>query len=62
MKLFDGKAVVVPMARIVFDDALEFFRFQNLALNLGMGDDWPILMLRDYLNTHEKVVNQDFDR
>lgn len=62
MNLFDGKTVVVPMARIVFDDMLEFFRFQNLALHLGMGDDWPILMLRDYLKSHQKSANQDFDK
>ena len=53
MEIFDGEIVVVPMVRIVFDDPLEFFQFQSLACHLGKGEDWPISMLRDYLESYK---------
>lgn len=52
MKSIDEKVVNLPMYRIVFDDLHEYVQFENLAGLLGMGRDWPIAMLRDYLHSY----------
>ncbi len=54
MEMFDGEAVAVPMVRIVFEDLKEFVQLENLASHLGMGKDWPIAMLRDYLDGYKE--------
>lgn len=56
MEMFDGETVVVPMVRIVFDDSQEFFDFEILACQLGMGKDWPIVMLRNYLESYKECA------
>lgn len=61
MKMFDGEAVSVPMVRIVFEDLAEFADLQVLAHQLGMGRDWPIAMLRDYLRSY-KMSHQVGDK
>lgn len=53
MKSIDGKVVSLPMYRIVFDNLQEFVDLELLALHLGMGQDWPIAMLRDYLKSYK---------
>lgn len=53
MEIFDGETVAVPMVRIVFEDLREFAKFQSLAAHLGMGKEWPIAMLQDYLSSYE---------
>ena len=54
MKMFDGQPVAVPMVRIVFEDLREFVELEKLASHLGMGKDWPILMLRNYLSSYKE--------
>lgn len=54
MKLFKDSIPTYPVARIIFDDHQEFVEFELLALQLGMGNDWPILMLRDYLSSYKE--------
>jgi hypothetical protein len=51
MKLGDPSVVNLPVARIVFDNLQEFVEFELLALQLGMGKDWPIAMLREFLSS-----------
>jgi len=51
MKLRDSSVVNLPVARFVFDDLQEFVEFELLALQLGMGKDWPIAMLREFLDS-----------
>lgn len=53
MKMFDGQTVAVPMVKIVFEDLREFSELEKLAAHLGMGKDWPILMIRNYLLSHK---------
>jgi hypothetical protein len=63
MEMFDGEVVAVPMVRIVFEDLAEFADLQILAHQLGMGRDWPISMLRDYLRSYKEshqVGNKPF--
>ncbi len=57
MEMFDGEAVAVPMVRIVFEDLKEFVQLENLASRLGMGKDWPIAMLRDYLGSYQESAH-----
>ena len=54
MKLFANAIPTFPVARIVFDDHQEFIEFELLANQLGMGRDWPITMLRDYLSSYKE--------
>ena len=54
MQMFDGECVAVPMVRIVFEDLQEFVELEKLAARLGMGKDWPILMLRNYLSSYKE--------
>ena len=53
MKLGDPSVVNLPVVRFVFEDLQEFADFQVLAHRLGMGRDWPIAMLRDYLKSYK---------
>ncbi len=61
MKLGDPSVVNLPVARIVFEDLQEFVELELLALQLGMGKDWPRAMLRDYLESY-KMSNQVGDK
>ncbi len=61
MKLGDPSVVNLPVARFVFEDLAEFADFQVLAHQLGMGRDWPMAMLRDYLKSY-KMSNQVGDK
>ncbi len=54
MNLHDKRVIEVPMARIVFDDLVEFAELQALALRLGMGSDWPIAMIRYLLKSFQE--------
>ena len=54
MKLFANAIPNFPVARIVFDDHQEFIEFVFLANQLGMGTDWPLAMLRDYLDSYKE--------
>lgn len=56
MKLFDKAVPSVPVARIVFDDHKEFIEFELLAMQLGLGADWPVAMLRDYLASYKECA------
>jgi len=63
MKLSDPSVVNLPVVRIVFEDLAEFADLQVLANQLGMGRDWPIAMLRDYLESYKmshQVGNKPF--
>ena len=51
MKLGDPSVVELPVARIVFEDLQEFIELELLALQLGMGKDWPRAMLREFLSS-----------
>ena len=51
MKSFDTSVVELPVARIVFDNLQEFVDLELLALQLGMGKDWPMAMLREFLSS-----------
>ena len=51
MKLGDPSVVELPVARIVFEDLQEFVELELLALQLGMGKDWPRAMLRVFLES-----------
>lgn len=53
MKMNDNFVVNLPMVRIVFDDLQEFADFQVFANQLGLGPDWPKVMLRDYLESYK---------
>lgn len=61
MKLGDPSVVNLPVVRIVFEDLAEFADLQVLAHQLGMGRDWPIAMLRDYLRSY-KMSHQVGDK
>lgn len=56
MEMYDGESVAVPMVRIVFDDLREFVQLENLACHLGMGKDWPIAMLREFLSSYKECA------
>lgn len=63
MRLLYDQVMVLPVARIVFDDFKEFSEFEDLALELGMGNDWPVAMLRNYLESYKEshqVGNKPF--
>ncbi len=63
MKLGDPSVVNLPVARIVFEDLAEFADLQVLAHQLGMGKDWPMAMLRSYLESYKEshqVGNKPF--
>lgn len=63
MKLGDSSVVNLPVVRIVFEDLSEFADLQVLAHQLGMGRDWPIAMLREFLVSYKEshqVGNQPF--
>ena len=51
MKLGDPSVVELPVARIVFEDLQEFVDLQIFANQLGLGPDWPIAMLRLFLES-----------
>lgn len=51
MKLGDPSVVNLPVIRIVFEDLQEFVELELLALQLGMGKDWPRAMLREFLGS-----------
>ena len=51
MKLGDPSVVNLPVVRIVFEDLQEFADLQILAYQLGMGNDWPMAMLREFLES-----------
>lgn len=53
MKLLKGGVVLMPVARIVFENQSELVDFEELADRLGMDKDWPALMLRDYLQSYK---------
>jgi len=59
MEMFDGEAVAVPMVRIVFEDLREFVQLENLASHLGMGKDWPIAMLREFLDSYKECAESN---
>jgi len=61
MKLGDPSVVNLPVARIVFEDLAEFADLQVLANQLGMGPNWPMVMLRDYLASY-KMSHQVGDK
>lgn len=56
MEMYDGEAVAVPMVRIIFEDLREFVQLEALAHKLGMGKDWPIQMLRDFLSSYNQCA------
>lgn len=56
MTLFGNAVINMPVARIVFEDSSEFAAFEDLAATLGMGKDWPLVMLRDYLESYQESV------
>lgn len=56
MKLGDPSVVNLPVVRFVFEDLQEFADLQVLANKLGMGRDWPMAMLRDYLNSYKLIT------
>ena len=63
MRLGDPSVVNLPVVRIVFEDLAEFADLQVLAHQLGMGRDWPMTMLRDYLESYKEshqVGNKPF--
>jgi hypothetical protein len=63
MKLGDPSVVNLPVVRLVFEDLAEFADLQVLANQLGMGRDWPMAMLRDYLASYKmshQVGNKPF--
>ena len=63
MKLGDPSVVNLPVARIVFEDLAEFADLQVLAHQLGMGKDWPMAILRSYLESYKEshqVGNKPF--
>ena len=63
MKLGDQSVVNLPVVRIVFEDLAEFADMQVLAHQLGMGRDWPIVMLREFLASYKEscqVGNKPF--
>ena len=62
MEMFDGETVAVPMVRIVFEDLREFVQLENLANHLGMGKEWPIAMLREFLNSYNECAAGDSDK
>ena len=57
MRLQDKSVVSMPVARIVFDDMQEFNQCQFVARRLGMGDDWPVEMLRHYVRSYLQAVH-----
>lgn len=64
MKLGDPSVVNLPVVRIVFEDLQEFADLQVLAHRLGMGRDWPMAMLREFLESYKdsaKVGDKPFD-
>lgn len=54
MKLFNNAIETFPVCRLVFDDQQEYIEFELLALQLGLGKEWPIAMLRDYLESYKE--------
>ena len=54
MNLAGSSVVNLPMVWIVFDDLQEFADLQVLAYQLGMGRDWPIAMIREFLNSYKE--------
>lgn len=56
MKLFNNTVETFPVCRLVFDDQQEYIEFELLALQLGMGKEWPISMLRDYLASYKECA------
>ena len=54
MNLGDPSVVNLPVVRIVFEDLAEFADMQVLAHQLGMGRDWPIAMLREFLASYKE--------
>lgn len=53
MKLGYPSVVDLPVVQIVFDDLQEFVDLQIFANQLGLGPDWPKVMLRDYLESYK---------
>lgn len=53
MKLGDPSVVNLPVVRIVFDNLQEFVDLQIFANQLGLGPDWPKVMLLDYLSSYK---------
>lgn len=56
MRLQDKSVVSMPVARIVFDDIQEFNQCKFVAKRLGMGDNWPVEMLRHYVSSYMKSM------
>ena len=54
MNLNNSAAVNLPMVRIVFDDLQEFADLQLFANQLGLGPDWPKVMLLNYLASYKE--------
>ena len=54
MNVDNSAAVNLPMVRIVFDDLQEFADLQLFANQLGLGPDWPKVMLLNYLNSYKE--------
>ena len=55
-----SEKLVFPGARIIFDDAKEFAELQALAAMLGMGENWPIEMLRYLLDSYHERDSGNF--
>ena len=54
MQLFDSEIKSLPVVRIVFDDLQEFADLQVFANQLGLGPDWPKVMLLNYLASYKE--------
>lgn len=54
MNVDNSAAVNLPMVRIVFDDLQEFADLQLFANQLGLGPDWPKVMLLNYLASYKE--------
>ena len=61
MNVNNGAVVNLPIVQIVFDDLQEFADLQVFANQLGLGPDWPKVMLLNYLASY-KECNQVGDK
>lgn len=54
MNVNNSVVVNLPVVRIIFDDLQEFADLQLFANQLGLGPDWPKVMLLDYLSSYKQ--------